>query len=214
MDKIVPFPVKPPPPKIDWDKVEATRKKHCPRVPKKAVAILKRIMALKPSGLLTEDTSGTIVIHDAGEGYPPDPLDVAPRTSDMVWLLDLLDRFGGELVYIKSRCLVRRSKKRYPVFLVLGISKQTAEGLNLAFGSFYEYFIQSGGWELLGKVLPEVDLMAVLIRSVDKAGGKYLALLDRRTAFVFFERLKEGLAVEALLSLGHAVNHKMPKQPY
>ena len=134
--KVVPFPVRPPPPKIDWDKVEVARQQHYPKVPKKAVAILKRIMDLKPSGILADDTSGSIVIHDEGDGYPPDPMDIIPRTSDMVWLLDLLDRFGGELAHGKSRFTLQRSKKRCVVFLAQSNSEGTAEGLYLAFGSF------------------------------------------------------------------------------
>ena len=59
-------------------------------------------MALKPSDLLADDTSGYFVIHDTGDGYPPDPTDIVPRTSDMVWLLEILDRFGGELAHGKS----------------------------------------------------------------------------------------------------------------
>jgi hypothetical protein len=211
--KVVPFPIRPPSPKIDWHKVEGARRKHYPRVPKKAVAVLTRIMAFKPTGLLADENSGYIVIHDTGDGYPPDPMDIIPRTSDMVWLLDLLDRYGGELTHGKSRCMVRRSKKRHPVFLVQSISEGTAEGLNLAFGSFYEHFIQSSRWQMLGKELPEVNLMALLIRFTTDGAGKYLVLLDRRTAFVFFDRLEDGLPVEALLSMCSCLNQNMT-QPH
>ena len=96
---------------------------------------------------------------------------------------------------------MRRSKKRPAVFLAQSISEGTAEGLNLAFGFFYEHFIQSSRWRMLGKELPEVDLVALVIRFSADGAGKFLALLDRRTAIVFFDRLEEGLPVEALLSI-------------
>jgi hypothetical protein len=100
------------------------------------------------------------------------------------------------------RCLVRRSKKQYPVFLIQSISTGAAEELNLAFGYLDEHFVQFSRWEILGKELPEVDLMALLVRFKTDGAAKYLALMDRQTALVFFDRLEEGLPVEALLSIG------------
>jgi hypothetical protein len=196
----LPFPALRKPPIIDWDEIKSMRKARFPKIPMKAVQILKETIqgAGSVSALLGENCH--LMLHDNSARYPPDPIHIFARKSDLVWLLDLLDRYGGELVFGKLKCTIRRKRKRYPFFVVQEISEETTTAFHSSVGSFYERFMEIGEWRLLAEELPETDLMAVIIESREDSGAKFLGLFDRVTAALLTDRTAEGMPVEEFLS--------------
>jgi hypothetical protein len=181
---------------IDWDALEVERLRSFSRVPKKAVRILRKMLEQKPHA------GGFVEIDLKSGNYPPNPL-FTPRTQKgIIWVLDLLDRFGGELGYGNQRCKVRRSKKKLPVFIVVEISKETYVALLSALGNEFEHFVQSRTWQMLGKDLPEVDLMVVLITGREDNGACYLGVFDMRTIMRLFVNLGDCLSIEDLIEWG------------
>src|SRR5512136_270632 len=118
MSKIIPFPAQVKPSPIDWKELEVVRELQFPKIHKKALVIIQRIWEEKG----TEESY--FLIHDTSDGYPPDPITITPCKNDVVWVLDLLDRFGGELCHGSLKCTIRRSRKRPPLFFIQKITEE------------------------------------------------------------------------------------------
>ena len=202
MAKVVDFPrPKKTLPPLDWERLEVERQERFPKVPRTALKILKKIIQAK--GMPSKDGSDPILIFDIPDDcyeYPPIPVYFTPRESDILWVLDLLDRFGGELAYGKLKCHIRRRKKRLPVLVVKEVSEGTAQALNAVYHHQYEHYVKSSKWLILGKDFPELDLIGIIIRK-EESLVRYIGFLDRRTADILFSRMAEGVPPEVALML-------------
>jgi hypothetical protein len=115
-------------------------------------------------------------------------------------VLDLLDRFGGELGYGKLHCRIRRKKKRLPVFIVKEVSEGTAKSLGGVYQHQYEHYVKSGKWLILGKDIPDMDLIGIVIRK-EESMVRFIGFLDKGTADILFSRMAEGVPPEVALML-------------
>jgi hypothetical protein len=115
-------------------------------------------------------------------------------------VLDLLDRFGGELAYGNLRCRIRRNKKRLPVFIVKEVSEGTAKSIGGVYQHQYEHYVKSGQWLILGKEFPELDLIGLIIRK-EESQVRRIGFLDGGTAKILFSRIGEGVPPEVALML-------------
>jgi hypothetical protein len=131
-------------PQIDWQEIEAIRKAEYPRIPKKALAIIQ-LMFENPGDDSYFD------IQDFEDGYPPDPVPIRPTAGDAVWLMDLLDRFGGEVRFGNRKCVIKRKKRRPAVFLIQPISLTMREALVDSIGPLFEHYLASKSWVIWGK---------------------------------------------------------------
>ena len=201
MATVVDFPRPRTLPPLDWERLEVERQGHFPKVPRTALKILKKIIEAK--GMPSKDGNDPILIFDIPDDcyeYPPIPVCFTPRESDILWVIDLLDRFGGELAYGKLQCRIRRRKKRLPVFVVKEVSKGTAQALNGVYHHQYEHYVKSSKWLILGKDFPELDLIGVIIRK-EESLVRYVGFFDRGTADILFSRMAEGASPGRALML-------------
>lgn len=126
MGKIIPFPEASKPLNINWEEIEVEREAQFPKIPKKALKIIRMIFELQKSSQNNPFQESYLMIdHSKEEPYPPDPIQVEYTRGGILWILDLLDRFGGELVCGKLSCQIKRSKKRYPVFLIQKVTSNS-----------------------------------------------------------------------------------------
>ncbi len=195
MENIIPFPRIEKPPPIDWAAIEAERLVACPKIPKKALKIIQKILE-------EESEAWHVMVTDTGDGYPPNPIPISRSESGVIWILDLLDRFGGELSYGSLHCKIRRSKKRLPVFLIKQVPVSTSSALCSALTGEFEHFVQSQHWQMLGKNLPDVDLMVVLIAGREANGERYVGIFDKTTIKVLFRHLGKGISIGDLIKWG------------
>ena len=201
MATVVDFPRPKTLPPLDWGRLEVERQDRFPKVPRTALKVLKKIIQAK--GMPSKDGSDPILIFDIPDDcyeYPPIPVRFSSRRSEILWLLDLLDQFGGELAYGKLKCHIRRRKKRLPVFVVKEVSDGAAQALNAVYHHQYEHYVKSSEWLILGKDIPEMDLMGLIIRK-EESLVRYIGFLDRRTADILFSRMAEGVPPEVALML-------------
>jgi hypothetical protein len=175
---------------VDWDEVEAIRNSEYPRIPKKVIAIIRMIF---------EGKDGYLDVFQDGGDYPPDPIPVAPVQGDALWIMDLLDRYGGEVRFGNKQCVIRRKKKRPALFKVQRISLSTREALIEVLGHEFEHFLQSKSWTIIGKEAT-VKLMVLIITHRQDEDRIYLGLCDRQTASVLFRRMKS-LSIESVLGI-------------
>jgi hypothetical protein len=195
MANILPFVQKARSLTVDWQAVEEERKISFPKVPKKAIQILRRGMESFSGKSSMHDDDSRIDFPDNGDIFSKMPVTLSPRKSDILWVLSLYDRFGGYLSDGKHACTIRRAQKRPPVFLIREISRDAYEGLDTAFGSSYELFFRSDYWKILGKDFTDVDLMGILIDDFDRQ-RYYYGMFDKQTARLMLARIEEGVPLE------------------
>ncbi len=201
MATIVNFPRPKTLPPLDWEKLDVERQERFPKVPKTALNILRKMV--EAEWRPTKDGGEPLLIFDIPDDcyeYPPIPVCFTSRRSEVLWVLDLLDRFGGKLTYGELRCCIRRKKKRLPVFVVKEVSEGTSQGLNAVFQYQYEHYFKSDRWMILGKDIPELDLMGFIIRK-EEGMVRYVGFFDRGTAEILYSRLGEGVPPEVVLLL-------------
>jgi hypothetical protein len=188
-------------PPLDWERLEVDRQERFPKVPRTALKILKKV--IQAEGRPPKDGNDPVLIFYMPDGcceYPPIQVCFTSRRSEIIWVLDLLDRFGGELAYGKLKCHIRRRKKRLPVFVVKEVSEGTAQALNNVYHHQYETYAKSGKWLILGKEFPELDLTGLIIRK-EESLLRYIGFFDRGTAETLFSRMGEGVPPEVALML-------------
>jgi len=179
---------------IDWPYIEAVRLRFYPGIPQKALEIIKLIIELVPF-----PSDGYILLDDA-RGYPRDYRTIRSNTNGVILTIDLLDRFGGRLVYKRHRCRVRRKKKRHPVFMITEVSRTMHQALSLALGREFMDSRLSKDWTILARDLTEVDLLPLLFSEQREEGKCYLGLFDRMTAEILIARLNDDLSIDDLIS--------------
>ena len=193
-DNLIHMPSKSWPP-IDWDEIEAIRKAEYPRIPKKALAIIRKMFE-NP-----RDDCYFDIQNFEGEGYPPDPVPIRPILGDAIWIMDLLDRFGGEIRWGNHQCIVKRKKKKAALFLIQPISRITRDALieEAGIGSMFEHFLQSKSWTIWAKEITD-KMMILIINNRQNEDRIYVGWFDRRTAWVIFRRMND-LSIERVLGL-------------
>jgi hypothetical protein len=179
-------------PPIDWHEVEAIRKTEYPRIPKKAVTVIQKMFA-------DPGTDTYFEIQDFEDSYPPDPIPLTPTHGDACWMIDLLDRFGGEVRYGNQPCIVKRKKKKPALFLVQPISLSTREALVNVMGLEFEHFLQSKSWTVIGKEVTD-KLMVLIVTNRQDEDRIYVGFFDRKTAWVLFRRM-DNISIERVLGL-------------
>lgn len=193
-DNLIHLPKKTWPP-IDWDEVDAIRQAEYPRIPQKVLAIIYDTFE-------NPGDQSYFEFHDlGGEDYPPNPVPLRPVQGDAIWMMDLLDRYGGEVRCGKQRCVVKRTKKKPALFLIQPISRMTRDALTdqAGVGPLFEHFLQSKSWTIWGKeVAPK--LMALIVNNRLDEDRIYLGWFDRKTAWVIFRRMKD-ISIERVLML-------------
>jgi hypothetical protein len=194
MDNVIPLHKHVSKPVIDWEKVEAIRAGEYPKIPKSLLATI-RGMFENPGG-----SDVLLEIDDFDDGYPPDPIGLAPLQGDAIWIMDLLDRYGGSLRNGKKHCVIRRRKKRPALYIVQPITPGTRQALHDVIGPYYEHFVQSKNWDVLGRDVTD-KLMVFLITSREDEDKVYMGLFDRKTALILFQRLESGRSVDDVLGL-------------
>jgi hypothetical protein len=179
-------------PEIDWDEVESIRMAEYPRIPKKALAIIRMIFE-------NPRDDSYFDFPDSGDAYPPDPVPIRPVLGDAIWIMDLLDRFGGEIRYGDREYVVKRKKKRPAIFLLQPISQITRDALSDSMGHFFEHYLESKKWVIWGKEITD-RLMALIVTNRQDEDRIYLGWFDRQTAWVLFRRMKD-ISIETVLGL-------------
>lgn len=201
MATVVDFPRPRTLPPLDWEKLERERRDRFPKVPKTALDILRKMV--ETEGRPSKYGGDPVLIFDIPDDcydYPPVPVCFTSRRSEILWVLDLLDRFGGELAYGKLRCCICRKKKRLPVFIVKEVSLGTAQALGAVCQHQYEHYFKSDEWMILGRDFPELDLVGLIIRK-EEGMMRYVGFLDRGTAEILYSRLGDGVRPEVVLML-------------
>ena len=122
MTQILPFPKEARKLTVDRHAVEEERKTEFPKIPKKALQIIRNNMESysRKSSMHGDDSRADL--PDIGDIFSKMHIAFSPRKSDILWVLSLHDRFGGYFSDGKHECTVRRAKKRLPVFIIQEIS--------------------------------------------------------------------------------------------
>jgi len=180
-------------PEIDWEDVESIRRAEYARVPKKAVAVIRKMFE-NPS----DDAYFEIDDFEGGD-YPPDPISIKPVLGDAVWIIDLLHRYGGGVHCGDQQCVVKRKRKQPALLLVQPISRSTREALINVMGVEFEHFLQSKSWVIWGKEITDKMMVMIITNRLDE-DRIYLGIFDRKTAWVFMRRM-ENISISRVLGL-------------
>lgn len=195
--KIIPFPVKKhtnPPPCIDWENVELKRSNYFPHVPKVATLILRYILEAKPDSRKWRNGEWLVALGDLSseEPRPRYPLAVTDD-SDVIEILDRLERFGGQLAWGRLECHLTRNEKRPQLKLLHQISNPAQRAFMSSMGSHFDHRVESSQWRVLGKELCGLNLLVFLI---EKDEHHYLGLYDRGSGIHLLERLRIGHSIQ------------------
>ncbi len=201
MGNIIQFPQRKQPANINWHELETESLQAFPKIPKTAVQLLKKVLT-DPHGLKNPNAYAAVYGPGPGAGYPQGPIPFFGTKSGVLWLLDLFDRLGGEIVHGTDKHVIKRAKKRYPVFQLFETSEASYKGWLRTLGDEYEHFLYSETWQFLGKDLLGVDLMVALVAQL-KGGERYfVVLVDKTTILLLFDCAREGFRIEDFLALG------------
>jgi hypothetical protein len=190
-DNLIHLPKKSWPP-VDWGEAESIRKAEYSRIPKKVLSIIRKIFE-------NPGDDGYFDFPDSGDAYPPNPIPIRPVLGDAVWMMDLLDRLGGEIRYGDRKCVIKRKKKRPPVFLIQPISLTTREALADSMRSLFEHYLESKMWVVWGKEVTD-KMMFLIITNRQDEDRVYFGTFDFKTAWVLFRRMKD-ISIEKVLGL-------------
>lgn len=179
-------------PQIDWNEVENIRKAEYSRIPQKALSIIRKIFE-------NPGDDGYFDFPDSKDEYPPDPVPIRPVMGDAVWMMDLLDRFGGEIRYRDQKCVVKRKKRRPAVFLIHPIGLTMREALVDTIGPLFEHYLESKKWVIWGKEVTD-KLMTLIVSNRQDEDRIYVGWFDHKTAWVIFRRMKD-ISIERVLGL-------------
>lgn len=201
MQKIIhfPMPTRSEPTPVDWDRIEAQRKQQYPQIPAEAVEITKRIHQIEYG--LEEKVEWSLEFNVKPDAaYPPEIIESSLKQTDIIWLLDLLDRFGGEVVCGDKICKVPRPQTRLPVFWLNQVDPLIFQGIEANSEFLCEHYFEAKNyWRILGKNLPDSNLVMIMIRFLDDEARRYIGLIDSATFFLLLDRIGEGTPIEKVL---------------
>ena len=202
MQSVIHFPIpkRRDPPAVDWDRIESLRQNRYPSIPVEAVNIIRRIWAVENGQ--RERCHWHLEINCEYDVYLPDDIECAPNEPDTVWLIDLLDRFGGELICGHEYCLIDRDQIRLPLFWLNKMDPVNMLGLEQNSDCTYEHYMEKKHhWRILGKVIPHCCLLMVLIRFLNDDACSYCGFIDETTFQILLDRIEQGTSVEEAFML-------------
>jgi hypothetical protein len=189
--KIISFPIYQPP-AINWDDIGTLRKRRYPNLPAQTIDVIRAFMTSTPrcKEIRSRDYYFNIEFYSA-DAYPPDPIPMIPGKACSVWMMDLLDRFGGVIGYGNLRAAVKREKIRYPVFQVERISNAQFVGLNDCIEP-YDSFLKTRRWKIISKALKPHNLVLLFARDLIDDHRIFKGTFDADTFAIVRERILEG----------------------
>jgi len=180
---------------VDWDRIEALRQQQYPQIPVETVEIIRRIRRIETGVEKRADWSLEINIENCF--YPPHDIECSLNTADIVWIMDLLDRFGGELLCGKMNYKIVRFQARPPAFWINRLDPISFQGIESNSEFRCEHYCEAKTrWRILGKKMPDSDLIMVIIRFLDDEGGRYIGFIDKTTFTLLLDRIEEGTPIE------------------
>ncbi len=185
---------------VDWDRIEALRQQQYPQIPVETVEIIRRIRRIETGVEKRADWSLEINIEDCF--YPSRDIECSLSTADIIWIMDLLDRFGGELLCGEMSCKIVRFQARPPAFWINRLNQITFQGIEYNSEFQCEHYCEAKTrWRILGKKMPDSDLIMVIIRFLDDEGGRYIGFIDKTTFILLLDRIEEGTPIENVFML-------------
>ena len=124
-----------------------------------------------------ETPHGEMFIVDTDDDFD---LNIIKTDGDVLWLLYLLDRLGGELRYRDLKCTIRRSGDDCPLFIIQSLAEGMRDAANFAFGRQYEHVAFSSEWQILSKEVTELKIVFLIIEQKIDPQAKFLSILDTR----------------------------------
>ena len=189
--KIIPFP-KYTPPEIDWDEIEEIRNSRYPKLPVEAIQVLKQMMASRPNSPDATNGNYYFEIHSySNDIYPPESIPIIPGKASTIWIMDLLDRYGGTIDYGHFNCKVERDEVRHPVFSIQEISEEQFSGMNDCLED-YEYYADNKYWRVFSKDLSNFNLAILFAKDLSDEARIFQGMFDNDTFHILWERLIEG----------------------
>jgi hypothetical protein len=185
--KVIPFPVYTVP-FIDWEEIEQIRAERYPDLPAQILEVLEPLMASTPSDGTACDLEVEAFSDDP---YPPQPIPMIPGKAGAMWLMDLLDRFGGQVTYGDLTCAVERQDPKFPVFQVGPLSRGQFAGIDDCLQA-YDFMIEDSRWRIFAKYLSDVGLVVLFAKDLTDADRIFQGMFDRNTFEIVKERLCEG----------------------
>ena len=175
-------------PHIDWDEIETIRKEWYPDLPADIIDVLKPMMASTPDNT---DHYEFQFSTDSDDLYPPDPVPLIPGKACVIWMMDLMDRYGGVVTYSGLSCAVEREDIKHPVYLVQPISRQQFSGINDCLKE-YEFMTENTYWRVFSKYLSEYQLIILFAEDLMDSDRIFQVMLDMNTFTILQARLQEG----------------------
>ncbi len=184
---IIPFP-RYSVPTIDWDEIERIRVERYPELPPEIIEVLKPLMASTPA---SSDRYSFQINSDSDEMYPPDPIPLIPGKACAIWMMDLVDRFGGTVSYNDLSCTFEREKSKLPVYLIQRITNEQFSAINDCLLE-YEFMIQNKHWRIISKNITGFELVMLFAEDLTDESRIFMGLFDPHTFEILKERLSEG----------------------
>ncbi len=179
-------------PEIDWDEVGQIRKRRYPDLPVEIIDVIRATMTSTPrcKEIRSRDYCFNFDCCSA-DRYPPEPVPMIPGKACSVWMMDLLDRYGGQVAYGDMRVVVTRKKIRYPVFQVEPVSAEQFVGFNDCIEP-YDSFIKTRRWKILTKALEPHNLVLLFARDLENEHRMFKGTFDANTHAIVRDRILEG----------------------
>ena len=200
MEKIINFPLskRREPTPVNWDRIENLRQQQYPDVPAQAIEIIRGIREIQ-TGVRQESDWG-LEFNFEHAFYPPENIESSLIEADIVWVLDLLDRFGGELFCGDLFCTISRDEPRLPVYWISRLDQKSYLGIHANSVFLYEHFMESANnWRIFGKKLADSTLIMAIVWFLNEGDRRYLGLIDETTFSIFLDRIKKGVPIKKVL---------------
>lgn len=175
-------------PDIDWNEIEEIRVARYPDVSPEIMAILKGLMEATPNSSEYYEFEIESYSNDI---YPPDPIPMIPGKASAIWVMDLLDRFGGTVSYNDLSYTIERDKIRHPVFLIRQLSEEQFSAMNDCLEE-YEYMAQNAYWKIFSKYSNELKLVVLFFKDLADETRIFQGTFDTDTFHILQERIEEG----------------------
>jgi hypothetical protein len=205
MQNVIHFPVtkrRITPTSIDWDQIERLRQQRYPQIPIGALKIIRCIREIEVG--IAERVYWSLEINYESGFYPPEIIESCLIQSDIVWILDLLDRFGGELICGEKICKISRLQSRMPVYWVNVVDPRTFLGMEFNSELLCEHYFEARNYyRIFGKNLPDSHLIMFIIWFLNNEYRRYFGIIDSTTFTILLDRIKEGTSIDRVFMLNH-----------
>jgi len=200
MEKIINFPLskRREPTPVNWDRIENLRQQQYPDVPAQAIEIIRGIREIQTGHRQESDWGLEFNFEHAF--YPPENIESSLIEADIVWVLDLLDRFGGELFCGDLFCTISSDEPRLPVYWISRLDQKSYLGIHSNSEFLYEHYMESkNNWRIFGKKLADSTLIMAIVWFLNEGDRRYLGLIDETTFLIFLDRIQGGVPIKKVL---------------